>query len=88
MKLYKTEFTKSSIKELKSLPQTAQQKVEEILVLLSTNPFSELLQIKKLKGAENVYRVRFGNYRLIYEVRKNIITIIVIKIGHRKDVYG
>ena len=42
---------------------------------------------KKLKGLE-AYRIRVGNYRIIYEIKDNILTIEVVAIGHRKDVYN
>jgi mRNA interferase RelE/StbE len=57
------------------------------LTFLSQNPFSEVLQVKKLRGEENLYRIRLGDYRLVYEVRRKEILVLVIKIGHRSDVY-
>jgi mRNA interferase RelE/StbE len=41
---------------------------------------------KKLKG-EDAYRIRVGDYRIIYEINDDIILIIVVSVGHRKDVY-
>ncbi len=87
MPVYRVEFTKSAKKEFEDLSSEVQLKVLEALGLLSQNPFSELLQIKKLKGAQSLYRIRIGDYRLVYEVRGNVLVIVVIKIGHRKDVY-
>ncbi|MGG7665350.1 type II toxin-antitoxin system RelE family toxin [Dyadobacter sp. BHUBP1] len=43
---------------------------------------------KKLQGAENVYRVKAGNYRILYRVSNGELTVTVIKIGDRKDVYN
>jgi mRNA interferase RelE/StbE len=54
---------------------------------LSQNPFSELLNVKKLKGSEGVFRFRLGDYRVLYEVRKERLIVLVIKIGHRREVY-
>ncbi len=42
---------------------------------------------KKLKGYKNSYRIRAGDYRIIYEVEDKILRILVIAVGHRKDVY-
>jgi mRNA interferase RelE/StbE len=84
---YRVEFLKSAAKEFNALPMKIRARVLEALQLLSTNPFSELLRFKKLKGAESLYRVRVGDYRIVYEVRGAVLLIVIIKIGHRKDVY-
>ena len=87
MSRYRVEFTKSAKKEFDRLSEKIQGKVVEALELLSSNPFSELLRIKKLKGAPSLYRIRLGDYRVVYQVRQNILVILVIKIGHRKEMY-
>jgi len=87
MPSYRIEFVKSARREFDALPVKIQTRTIEALQLLSTNPFSELLRFKKLKGAESLYRVRVGDYRIVYEVRGAVLLIVVIKIGHRKDVY-
>ena len=84
---YKIVFKKSAEKELLKLPLFVQKKLREALILLSHNPFPDLLVVKKLKGEEDLYRIRVGDYRLIYELQKAIITIVVIRVGHRKDIY-
>ena len=42
---------------------------------------------KKMLGIDNVYRIRIGNYRVLYEIQNEILLIIVIKLGHRQLVY-
>lgn len=87
MSAYKVEFVKSAKKEFDRLPRNVQDRVVKVLYVLAQDPFSELLKIKKLKRADQLYRLRIGDYRLLYEVRQNILVVVVIKIGHRKDVY-
>lgn len=87
MPSYRIEFVKSAKKEFERLPQKMKDKVVEALHFLSENPFSELLKIKKLKGAEDLFRIRIGSYRLVYHIQEGKLMVIVIKIGHRKDVY-
>ncbi|MBI2340187.1 MAG: type II toxin-antitoxin system RelE/ParE family toxin [Deltaproteobacteria bacterium] len=84
---YRVEFTKSAKKEFDRLPAKVQDKVLEAVTLLSTNPYSELLKVKKLKGADQLYRLRIGDYRVVYEVRNDVLLIVIIKIGDRKEVY-
>ena len=71
-------------KELRSLPMTDQQKVVSILETLAENP----LIGKQLQGKYSGLRsVRAWPYRIIYAVNHKIITVTVVKIGHRKEVY-
>ena len=84
---YQVAFTKSAQKEFARLPLSMRERILEAVTILAQNPFTELLQIKKLKGADDLYRIRLGNYRVVYEIRKTILLIVVIKIGHRKEVY-
>lgn len=84
---YSVELTKSAVKEFKKLQKPIKEKVVEAFQFLSQNPYSELLRVKKLKGADSLYRIHIGDYRVVYEVNNNKLKILVIKIGHRKDVY-
>jgi len=86
-KVYEVVFKKSAAKELQRLPQKIQQKILDAVQLLSLNPYTELLQIKKMKGADSLYRVRIQDYRVIYLIKNQIIKVTIIKIGHRKEVY-
>jgi mRNA interferase RelE/StbE len=84
---FKVVFQKSAFKEYKSLPKKVKLKVDEVLQILSINPLSEVLRIKKLRGKENHYRIRVGNYRIIYSPQFEVLTVRVIRIGNRRDVY-
>ena len=87
MPAYKVEFVKSAQKEFERLDAKLQLKTAEALSLLAQNPFSELLNVKRLKGADNLYRIRLGDYRIVYELRNEQLIVLVIKIGHRREVY-
>jgi len=80
-------FKKSALKELENLPAKVQQKILDALQLLALNPYTELLQIKKLKGADSLFRFRIQDYRVIYLIEDKTVKVTVIKIGHRKEVY-
>ena len=84
---YRLEFTKSARKEFEKLPDKIRLKTVEALQLLSQNPQTEWLQIKKIKGADYLYRFRVGEYRVVYACRDTVLLILVIKVGHRKEVY-
>ena len=87
MKSYSVDLTKSAAKEFKKLPKGVKEKILEALNFLSLNPFSELLKIKKIKGSKSLLRIRVGDYRIVYEVEGQKLVVLVIKIGHRKDIY-
>lgn len=84
---YEVVFKKTALRELQNLPKKIRQKVLDAVQLLALNPYTELLQIKKMKGADSLYRFRINDYRVIYLIHNNLIKITIIKIGHRKDVY-
>lgn len=86
-KPYAVVFKKSALKELQNLPRKIQQKVVDATRLLALNPYTELLQIKKLKGTDSLYRIRIQDYRVLYFIENKIIKVTIIKIGHRKEVY-
>lgn len=43
--------------------------------------------VEKLSGEENIYRVRSGDYRIVYQIEDKILYVLILKIGHRKEVY-
>lgn len=81
---YKIYFRKSAAKELKGLPNPALQKVIKRIEALSSEP--RPAGCEKLTGKE-YYRVRQGNYRIVYSIQDNELTVWVVKISHRKDIY-
>jgi mRNA interferase RelE/StbE len=85
MDLYKIEWKRSAQKELNKLDKKVLLKILESVEILAQNPYP--IGSKKLKGTEFTYRIRVGDYRVIYSVISSILTIEVIKIGHRQSVY-
>lgn len=82
---YKIEITATAEKSLKKIPKKDLQKIVEAIQVLAISPFPD--GCRKLRGEEDVYRVRQGNYRIIYEVIDSRLIVLVLKIGHRKDIY-
>lgn len=85
MAFYKIEFKPRAIKQLRSLPQGIISKVSEHIDRLALEPYPT--GCKKLEGAEHTYRIRIGDYRVVYTIFNDKLIVQVIKIGHRKDVY-
>ncbi len=86
--VYNVLLHRNVIKRLKDAPEHIKRKFEELVEELKYNPIpSEKFDVKKLKGRENTFRVRLGEYRVIYELQRKKLLILVIKFGKRKNVY-
>ncbi len=72
-------------REIKSLPLQTRKRVSEAIDSLEQNPRPS--GVKKLKGAEDLYRLRVGDFRIIYAIHDQELLVIVINLGHRRDVY-
>jgi mRNA interferase RelE/StbE len=82
---YSIQFTSRALRDLRAIDRPVQQRLRQQIDRLSENPFPA--NTKKLHGHEPYHRIRVGNYRVIYEVDGEQLRVIVIKIGHRKNVY-
>jgi mRNA interferase RelE/StbE len=82
---YSILFTSRARRDLEGLDGAAQQRLRTHLDRLAANPFPA--GAKKLRGDEPFYRIRVGDYRVVYQVVGKQLVIIVVKIGHRKDIY-
>jgi len=86
--LYAVEYLPEAAKELASLDKPMQKIVKEKIDTLSQNPSALKNNIKVLKGKHSgKYRLRVGDHRIIYRLKNETITITIIRIGHRKEVY-
>jgi mRNA interferase RelE/StbE len=85
--MYKVLFQKTAFKEYNKLPVKVRYKIDEALEIIRINPLSEILRFKKIRGKENHYRIRVGDYRIIYSPQDETLIVRVIRVGHRKDVY-
>ena len=72
-------------RQLKSLAEPIQKRIARRLRGLRENPRPH--GIKKLAGEEDLYRIREGNYRIVYTIRDKELIVLIVKIGARKEVY-
>lgn len=92
MWLYSITFNKKALKELERLPLWVIKRIVSQIEMLAQNPY--LNWYKKLKNFNitwleslSLYRIRVGNYRIIYSIKSNELKIEIIRIGHRKEIY-
>jgi mRNA interferase RelE/StbE len=81
---YEVKILRGAVKQLESVPNTDYLAVKSKIMSLSENPRPD--GYIKLKGRQG-YRVRQGNYRIIYDILDNVLIVRIIRIGHRKDIY-
>ena len=81
---YQVILPKSVQKELDRLADDVAQRIMIRLTGLETNP--RPADVKKLKGRD-AWRIRVGDYRVIYEIHDRVLQVIVITVGHRREIY-
>ena len=81
---YKVQLKRSVLKTLKSLPQREVKKIGKKIDSLEQDPVPK--NSKKIKGEKDLYRVRVGDYRILYFFQNATLTVLVIRVGHRKDI--
>jgi mRNA interferase RelE/StbE len=75
----------SALRQLAELPRHEQKRINERIDRLAVDPRPP--GVKKLKGESDLFRLRSGNYRIIYSIEDVRLIVLVIRIGHRRDVY-
>lgn len=82
---YRIEVTPRALKDLKALPTRERQRVADQIDALMINPRPQ--GCKKLKSREDFYRIRVGDYRVVYRVEDKVLLILIVRIGDRKEIY-
>ncbi|MBI5018644.1 MAG: type II toxin-antitoxin system RelE/ParE family toxin [Deltaproteobacteria bacterium] len=83
--VYRVELKPSADKALGKLTWHAQRRVGERIESLAADPRPP--GVEKLAGEDELYRVRVGEYRVLYSIRDEVLLVLVVRIGHRRDVY-
>ena len=82
---YQVSLTSSANRQLKKLPKSIQPLIWNVLESLAEDPRPN--GVVKMAGEDSAYRVRLGDYRIVYEVEDLKLTVLVITVGHRRDIY-
>ena len=85
MDLYEISWKASAVKELRSIAPQFIPKLIHSIEQLARNPFTG--NVRKLQGSTNSYRMRVGDYRVLYVVFEERKTLEISRVRHRKDVY-
>jgi mRNA interferase RelE/StbE len=82
---HRIEFRPAALRDLKNLPRDVLDRVSRKISALADNP--RPLRVEKLSGEEDFYRIRVGDYRILYRVQDRVLLMITIKVRHRREVY-
>ena len=81
---YRVQLLPRAERELAALPGDVQQRIDAKIQSLADNPRPP--GVEKLAGEEGLYRVRAGDYRVVYSVHDDVLLVLVLRIGHRGEV--
>jgi len=82
---YEVILQSSAARELRKLPNEIQKRIGKKIDELANNPRPP--DAKALTGSEGLLRIRAGDYRIVYTVKDQVLIILVVRIGHRRDIY-
>ncbi len=87
--MYSVVYEKSAIKDLVGVEKPFRLLIKEKIEILAKDPDRLKNRIKALKGKEykGLYRLRVGDYRVVYQRKDDVLIILIVRIGHRKEVY-
>jgi mRNA interferase RelE/StbE len=84
--MWSVAYTADAIRTLSRMDRTAARRIRSKILALARDPRAPNNNVKKLTGVEG-YRLRVGDWRVIYTLKHEVFTVIVIRIGHRSEVY-
>ncbi len=85
MASYRVEISRSAAKDLRGIDRKWIPRLVAAIEALETDP--RPVGCKKLVGSEHTYRVRIGNYHVVYDIHDGTLIVLVVRIRHRGDVY-
>ena len=83
--LYQIEFSRQADRQFRNLPSQIQQRLKSKIDPLANTPRPH--GSEKLSGTDQLYRSRVGDYRIVYAVEDERLLVLVVKVGHRREVY-
>ena len=83
---YRVEFAPPAQRQIRKLSREIQKRVFQRIAELGADP--RPVGVKKLADEENLYRVRLGDYRIVYQIRDRELVVLIVKVGHRREIYN
>lgn len=83
--MYRIEFVRRAQRAFRNLPADIQRRLDPAILALANNPRPP--GCVKLAGEESLWRIRVGDYRIVYQIQDDRLLVVVVKIGHRREIY-
>ena len=81
---YDIQWTPAAVRQFRKLERNFQLRIAKAVDKLVNNPFPS--GVKKLLGENSLYRIRVGDYRIIYQFNSGKLVILIVRLGHRKEI--
>ena len=82
---YEVQILPKAARQIKALSVEVRQDIAFTIQSLTNEP--RPIGVKKLSGEKDIYRVRVGNYRVLYQIVDKVLVVVVVSVGHRREVY-
>jgi len=83
--MYRVEFGRRAARDFRRLSTDIQRRIDSAIQGLANDPRPP--GCKKLAGEDSLWRIRVGDYRIVYQVQDDALLVIVLKVGHRREIY-
>lgn len=83
--MYRVDFTAHAARQFRKLPRATQLRLAPAIDALATDPRPP--GVKRLAGITDAWRIRVGAHRIVYTIEDDVLLVLVLKLGHRRDVY-
>jgi mRNA interferase RelE/StbE len=84
--MWSVSYSAEALKTLTRMDRTMAKRLRAKILALARNPLAPNNNVKKLTGIEG-YRLRVGDWRIIYTLRHEVLTVVVVRVGHRREIY-
>lgn len=85
---YRVELRPAAARELRKLDRTARDRIAKVIALLAEEPRPPAAQMLVGDDTPRLWRVRTGNYRVIYRIDNDALLVLVVTVRHRREAYG
>lgn len=82
---YRIQVAPAAVRQLRTLDPAGRRRVQAAIELLADQPRPS--GAKKLVGGDGEWRVRTGDYRIVYEIRDEVLLVLVVAVGHQRDIF-
>jgi mRNA interferase RelE/StbE len=85
---YRVEFRPAAARELRKLDRSARDRISKVISLLASEPRPPAAKMLTGDDAPRLWRVRTGDYRVVYSIEDDVLLVLVINVRHRREAYG